>query len=264
MNNGYVQVPCARCGTTVWIAPQAGVGYCPSCQAPNQLPGAAPGAAPGYGPPQAFAMPTRAGLPIARLMAVALGVVVAIGAGAASFFLRGHGKGMASYGSLHISPDKADPDLCITAVSGLATKWKKDAGWWSANFNYVGPDGLMDLSKGGVQVTYISPSRVASAAKSVRKDSVKEFAFGPSGVNYKRLVGAKDPWKGVVMPPLPKCGIKQLAASLASKGLVAGKLVHISFDPKFAGMVDGQSWHVMGTDPQIDAWYSMVDCHQTK
>ena len=40
----FVQIPCVKCGSTVWIAPAAGMGYCPSCQTPNQLP---PGAAAG-------------------------------------------------------------------------------------------------------------------------------------------------------------------------------------------------------------------------
>ena len=52
----FVQLPCVKCGATVWISPAAGMGYCPSCQTPNQLPpggaAAAPMGAPGgYGPP---------------------------------------------------------------------------------------------------------------------------------------------------------------------------------------------------------------------
>lgn len=74
MNPQFVQIPCVKCGATVWISPAAGVGYCPSCHTPNSMPaGGAPqaqaaapqgqaafaatmvapsGGAPGYGQPQ--------------------------------------------------------------------------------------------------------------------------------------------------------------------------------------------------------------------
>ena len=49
----FVQSPCVKCGATVWIAPAAGMGYCPSCQTPNQLPAGAGAAPPMGGPPTA-------------------------------------------------------------------------------------------------------------------------------------------------------------------------------------------------------------------
>lgn len=78
MQSQFVQIPCGKCGTTVWIAPAAGVGYCPSCHTPNQLPpggapaappaaspyGAAPGAAPSpYGAPPGAPSPYGAAPP---------------------------------------------------------------------------------------------------------------------------------------------------------------------------------------------------------
>lgn len=57
---GFAQVPCSRCGTTVWISPQMGMGYCPACQQPNQLPAGAAAAAP---PPQAPLAPGWGGAP---------------------------------------------------------------------------------------------------------------------------------------------------------------------------------------------------------
>ncbi len=46
MNPQFVQIPCVKCGATVWISPAAGVGYCPSCHTPNSMPaGGAPQAA---------------------------------------------------------------------------------------------------------------------------------------------------------------------------------------------------------------------------
>lgn len=35
---GFVQTPCPKCGTTVWISPQAGMGYCPGCQSQVPMP----------------------------------------------------------------------------------------------------------------------------------------------------------------------------------------------------------------------------------
>ena len=38
------------------------------------------------------------------------------------------------------------------------------------------------------------------------------------------------------------------------------KTVRITFDPQFAGAVDVDAWHVIGSDPKIYAYYSMADC----
>jgi hypothetical protein len=61
----FVQIPCSKCGTIVWIAPAAGVGYCPSCHTPNQLPaGGAPqqgGPPMGGAPPGAYGAPQQGG-----------------------------------------------------------------------------------------------------------------------------------------------------------------------------------------------------------
>lgn len=64
--NQFVQIPCSKCGTVVWISPAVGSGICPSCHtqtsmqggaspAPPAQPYGAPPAAPGqpYGAPPA-------------------------------------------------------------------------------------------------------------------------------------------------------------------------------------------------------------------
>lgn len=272
---GFVQQPCRNCGTVVYIAHATGMGICPSCHQQNNLTqGAAPppaGAPAGYAMPQAqnYAMPQMpmggGGGGMMKMVGAAGGAillaVVAIGGWwAKSYFLGGGGKGKMGYGSLSIDPKKADGDAMITSVSGLATKWQKDAIWWSVNYQAVKADGTVVLDKGAV-VEYVSPSKVQSASTSVRKDSIKKFQFGPSAVDYSQQWDATNQWKNVIPPPPPKCNMKQIAAALASKGLTGDKTVRITFDPQFQN-VNVPTWHVIGSDPKIDAYYSMADCSE--
>jgi hypothetical protein len=39
-------------------------------------------------------------------------------------------------------PKKADGDVMMTSVAGLATKWRKDVVWCGLNFSYVRPGGM--------------------------------------------------------------------------------------------------------------------------
>jgi hypothetical protein len=271
---GFVQQPCRNCGTVVYIAQVTGMGICPSCHQQNNL---APQAAPPGGMPQAppmpqaqgYAMPQMAGGGgsggMLKMVGAAGGAIVLAGLAfggwyVKSYFFGGGGKGKIGYGQLSVDPKKADGDAMITSVSGLATKWKKDAVWWSVNYQAVKADGTVVLDKGAV-VEYVSPSKVQSASTSVRKDSIKKFQFGSSGVDFSKQWDATNQWKNVIPPPPPKCNIKQVAAALAAKGLTGDKTVRITFDPQFQN-VNVPTWHVIGQDPKIDAYYSMADCSE--
>jgi len=280
---GYVQTPCPRCGAAAWGHMHMVVG-CPACGQPIGPLGAAPqqpmAPQPAYVPPQQaqpapapaqhqvkVQLPYGIKIPIklggagsqAKIIGVVvLGIVIAV----AGVFIKmklGNktAKGNLSYSSLGIDAKKADPDRMLTAVSGAATTWRKDAAWWSINLQKVKADGTVDVTEGGAQVVYISVGGVQSLAKSTREDSIKKFNFGPAGVDHKQLWGATDPWEGVVAPPLPTCGIKDVVKILNGRGLTGNKTVRITFDPQFA---DDLAWHVLGEDPKLDAYYSMADC----
>ncbi len=196
---------------------------------------------------------------------VVLGVLGIVGNYARTPFF-GSGRGTAGYGQLGIDPKRADGDLMMTSVAGLATRWKSDAVWWGLTYSYVGPDGTMDLSNGGAVVQYASLSSAKSYAKSVNQDAIKEFRFGATQVTFNTMTGARDPksWANAVAPARPACTIKQVAQALASKGLVKGKTVRIMYDVQFAFAAPIEpSWHVVGEDPKIDAYYSMATCAQT-
>ena len=272
-------------------APPGAYGAAP---APGAPPGGAPGAAPpgaygapagaappqpGYAapPPGAAGMPPAAGyapvaiptagFPIGKLLggvgaAVLFGALALGGWWVKGKFFGGGGKGKIGYGALGIDPDKADGDLMLASVRPYATKWKRDAAWWSLNFQAVRPDGTVDLGK-GAKIEFISPKKVTSAAKSVRKDSIKKFTFGPNRVNHGKKWNATRQWKNVNPPPAPACTLKQLTAQLASQGLTAGKTVRITYDPQFAKGPE-PAWHVIGEDPKINGYYLMTDCSEVK
>jgi hypothetical protein len=280
---GFTQVPCPRCGQPVMVAQATGTGF---CRCGNQVSAAgAPGAAsPGAGPggmPGAGGMPGMARMPFPQVGAggspkakifgaVGLAVVAMIAGGIWTGFKRdmfgAGGKGNIGYGQLAIDPKKPDGDTMMLSVAGLATKWKRDAVWWGTNYLSVHPDGTVDLEKGAT-VTYASLSSAQSLAKSVNKDSLKEFAFGPTGVSFNRMTGVLDPtkWANAKAPELPRCTIKKLAQSLAAKGLTGSKTVRITYDQQFAFAGPAEpSWRVMGEDPKIDSYFSMATCAQTK
>ncbi|MFO0569051.1 MAG: hypothetical protein U0263_25555 [Polyangiaceae bacterium] len=52
----------------------------------------------------------------------------------------------------------------MSNVTSLAQKWKKDAVFWSVNYQAVRADGTVLVDKGAV-VEFISPSKVSSASK---------------------------------------------------------------------------------------------------
>lgn len=273
-NYGFVQVPCTKCGTTVWISPAAGMGICPSCHTQNNLPqgaapqaGGMPGAMPGMpntsAPPMAMpAVTGGGGFPMFKAIGGGLVVVLLAGGGIAFSVLKKRfiaPKGKMTYSAAGLkSSDNPDGDVMMTGVAANAKKWKKDAYWWSTNYQAVRNDGTVDVSK-GAQVMYISPSRVSSPAKTVRKDSIRKYVFTSSFVDHSRIWNATNQWKGVAPPAMPTCTIKQLAKNLEKEGLTKGKTVRISFDPQFDWGTE-QVWHVRGEDPKIDQRYSFKDC----
>jgi hypothetical protein len=277
---GFNQVPCPRCGQPVMVAQATGTGF---CRCGNQVTAGAggapvagpPGAAPPMGgmpgmPRMPFPQVGAGGSPKAKIFgAVGVAVVVIIGGGAWSAFktdmFGSGGKGNIGYGQLSIDPKKPDGDAMMLSVAGLATKWKRDAVWWGVNYLAVHADGTVDVEKGAT-VTYASLSSAQSLAKSVNKDSLKEFAFGPTNVSFNRMTGVLDPkkWAGAQAPAMPRCTIKQLAQSLGSKGLTGTKTVRITYDQQFAFAGPAEpSWRVMGEDPKMDSYFSMATCAPT-
>jgi hypothetical protein len=279
--HGFVQTPCVKCGTTVWISPAAGVGYCPSCQTPNQIPagagaqaGGVPGGAPAGSPQAAFqaAAMGGGGFPVGKVIGIVAGAIALTVGSIGFYFVKSAlfgsgGKGHIGYAQMGIDPKKADPDKLITSVSGLAQKWKKDATWWSINLQTVGADGNADCSGGGCVVQYASLKSASSAATSVNKDSIKDFSFGPKEVNFAGTRGTAGgkPWKEPKAPPTPGCGIKQLVETqLKAKGLTGSKTVRVTFDASSGFGPSEWSWRVVGQDPKIDSYFSLATCAQTK
>jgi hypothetical protein len=196
----------------------------------------------------------------AKVGAAVVGVA-ALAVGGAILKSKLHGgktkDGMLSYSSLKLDVKHIDADAMIPSVASTATHWKKDAAFWSINLQAVHADGTVDASGGGAQIEFVSPSGVNSVTKKGREDSIKKFSFGPSGIDFADTWGATDKWDLKDTPPLPHCGIKNVTKQLATKGLTGDKTVRITFDPQFA---ESWSWHVLGEDPKLDAYFSMEDC----
>jgi hypothetical protein len=270
---GFNQVPCPKCGQPVMVAQATGTGYCRCGNAVSAI-GAAPGApAPTGGmlgmPRMPFPQAGAGGSPRMKIVgAVGAAIVAIIGGLGWTMFKRdmfgAGGKGNIGYGQLAVDPKKADGDVMMHSVAGLATKWKRDAVWWGVNYQAVHADGTVDLEKGAT-VTYASLSSAKSLAKSVNKDALKEFAFGPTGVNFSRMTGVLDAkqWANAEPPALPGCTLKQLVQQLQAKGLTGTKTVRITYDQQFGGPAE-PSWRVIGEDPKMDSYFSMATCAQTK
>ena len=281
--NQFVQIPCGKCGTTVWISPAAGVGYCPSCHTPNKLPpgGAAAAGAPGAAPqapagqpypgaaPSPYAAQAPAGMtgmamktpgfPMLKVAgAVGLAILVG-GAYVVKNIVFGMMKpGHASLSSVGIDEKKGDPDKMILAAGGLAKKWRSDAVFRSVNIQKLGSDGTTDLSKDNVQVEYFSPMGVASIIKKINDDSIKKFSFSGTGVNYKDIWGPTKRWDPAPpASPIPQCTAKMLAAKV---GIKPGKFVHASYDPTF--WQGEATWSVQSDDPPMQARYSGASCEK--
>lgn len=176
-------------------------------------------------------------------------------------------KGNLALAALGLDLAHGDPDKMIVAVGEPARRWARDAVWWSINLQNLRPDGTIDIDAGGAAVTYLSPSRVQSLLPKERKDSVKKFSFGGAGVSWSAITGVPRRWTEVHPPAAPGCSIKQVAELLHGRGLVAGKTVHLLFDPELNRMVGApaqDSWHVTSADPELDIWFSMADCSVTK
>ena len=187
--------------------------------------------------------------------AIGLAIALAIGGVFVKMKLGTTVKGNLSYASLGVDAKKPDADTLIANLGKPATRWKRDAMWWSANFQAVDADGKVDVAK-GAEVVYISESAVQSHAKSVRKDSIKKYRAGMAGVSHKDLWGATEPWQGIERHPVPKCTIKDVMA-LVGKDLPKGKTVRVTFDPKFA---EFYAWRVMSDELKIDTLYAFEDC----
>jgi hypothetical protein len=218
---------------------------------------------------QQFNRMGKGGSPRAKILGgVAFALVATIGAIGWTMFKRdmfgAGGKGNIGYLQLGVDPKKPDGDKMMTSVDGLATKWKRDAVWWGVNYQAVHADGTVDLERGAT-VEYASLSSAKSLAKSVNQDAIKQFSFGPAGVNFSRMTGVRDAkqWADAVPPGLPGCSVKQLAQSLQSKGLTGSKTVRITYDQQFGGPSE-PSWHVMGEDPPINGYFSLATCAPTK
>jgi len=277
---GFNQVPCPKCGQVVMVAQATGTGY---CRCGNQVSaGGAPGAPPPMGgtpgmpgmgmpgmPRMGFPQAGAGGSPRMKIFgAIGLAVVAIVAGSIWTAFKRdmfgAGGRGNIGYGQLSVDPKKADGDVMMTSVAGLATKWKRDAVWWGVNYQAVRPDGTVDLERGAT-VTYASLSSAKSLAKSVNKDSLKEFAFGATGVNFSRMTGVLDAkqWANAEPPAMPQCSLKQLTKQLAAKGLTGTKTVRITYDQQFGGPSE-PSWRVLGEDPKMDSYFSMATCAPTK
>jgi hypothetical protein len=269
----FVQVPCVKCGTVVWIAPAAGVGYCPSCHTPNNIPaggapaaaapgaapqgmpGAPPGAAPGapaaaapgappaagYGTPAPAFGGVSAGGPskLKAIGGVVVAVIAAIGYGGLKMFGRSvvkGGTGTESLSSLGIDPKKGDVDKMIAGASAYAKKWKSDAAFWSVNVAALNADGTIDLTDKNVVVEYFSPSAVSSPLQTVRDDSIKKFNFIGDNMQYGDIWGVRKQYSPPPKgPSIAGCTVKMLAQTLVKQGILkAGSPLQVSIDPVFS------------------------------
>ena len=285
MNPQFVQIPCGKCGTTVWISPAAGVGYCPSCHTPNSIPpGGAQAQQPsnpgGYAAPQQQQQP---GAPVPYQGAVQapvgmqgqvvaysqpkrppigliIGGVLLVGAGSVAFgFLKSYifkPKGTASVKSdLGTDPKKADPDKVIEKTKELARKWRPDAEFMGATFQGIKPDGTTDFSDKNAEIDFYSPSRATQSSISQRSDAVKKFLINDDRVDYTALWDATNQW-AKEDPINPKCTIAKLVKAMGKKGFKSGTAL-VSFDPKKA-----MAWHTVAGDDS--KWWDLDSCEELK
>jgi hypothetical protein len=190
------------------------------------------------------------------------GIVLAIALAIGGYFVKKKlttPKGQISYASLGVDKGKPDADALYKSLAGNATKWKKDAFFWSLNYQAVRADGTVDTSK-GAEIVYVSPYASESTSKKTRADSVRKYGANANGVKPSQY-GWNDPVKDLEAHPAPTCTIKQVVGLLAAQGLTGSKTVRITFDPKFA---DFYAWRVIGSDPKIDQLYSWDDCSLIK
>ena len=251
MQSQFVQIPCMKCGTTVWIAPAAGVGYCPSCHTPNQLP---PGAAQGAGAPMGgmppgvaqqappgmvgqaapqFQAPGGGSMLGKILPAVGGGILMAVVGIGWGIFKWKFQPGKASVTSYGMEKDKVDPDKLLSAATTLATKWRGDAKLSKINILGLRPDGLVDIKDKNAIVEFYSPSGVKQVVAKLRQDSIKKFNFvNGDEILYKDRWDATNQWSDPLPAlPQPGCSLKTLATTkLKDKGLTGAKTAHVQAD----------------------------------
>jgi hypothetical protein len=193
----------------------------------------------------------------AIVFAIIAGVAVMIVKGKIKGSGDGTAKGNISYKSLGLDPRKVPVDEMISSVRPTATRWRKDAVFWSMNLQEVHADGTVDTKGGGNQVVFISLGGVSADIPRVREDSIKKFNFGPSGIDHSQIWGATDPWSDVYPLEKPTCGVAELMEKqLSKRGITGDKTVRISLDPDDYGV-----WHVWG---DINAYFSPQDCSELK
>ncbi|MBP6836910.1 MAG: hypothetical protein KA190_06390, partial [Kofleriaceae bacterium] len=223
-------------------------------------PGAAPAAAAGHQVqfqlPGGIKLPINVGGPGAKLKiigAVILAILLAVGG--VLFKKMRTPKGQISYAALGVDKGKPGADDLYKALAKNATKWKKDAIFWSLNYQAVRPDGTVDVSK-GAEIVYVSPGNSASKSKRTRSDSVRKYGASATAVKPKKY-GWNDPVEGLEAHPAAVCTIKDLMNKLSAEGVIKDKPVRVTFDPKFA---DFYAWHVISSEPKLDALYSWDNC----
>jgi hypothetical protein len=279
----FVQTPCPKCGTVVWISPAAGMGFCPGChtqvalQAGAAAPPPAAGAYPGYGqqaPGATSTAPTSASAPAPQFSAVAmktpkapsraaaiggavLAVIAAVGVGVVKTFVLGK-KGHASVKSLGTDAKSADIDKLISGTKELAKKWRSDAVFYEIAANGVKKDGTVDLSDGNVVVTFVSAKGVTSSSNAQRTDSVKKFSINGDDVNYQAKWNVKKPWSGFSPTPEPTCSASKLAKKLAEDGF-GGKGSMLAINPR---ITDVPAWHAVWD--KESRWFDLETCKELK
>ena len=175
------------------------------------------------------------------------------------------GKNTISYSRLNINKKSANVDELVGSLEQRARRWRKDATWWGLSIYGVRPDGTVDFTAdngGGAKVKFVSARGVQSAAKRVRRDSIKEYSMTRKGARSSKIIGAKKPWKDFKPIGVPACKVTQLVATLRERGFTSGT-VRVGFDTKFA-FGSGWAWTVDSKDKKISGFYSMNDCSFVK
>lgn len=252
--HGFTQLPCPQCGATVWISPQVGSGFCPSCNAQVSLPGVTP---------------ADTSFPIGKILAI-VGSALLIGAIAIGgyyvktrFFGPG-GKDSAGYTAMGIDEKKAEPrDLLRAATDVAHAKWHYRSEWWGAKFRGVRADGTIDLttSDGSAVLTFVKPMEITFRDKKMREDSVRRFTFVPKGLKFdKPEMFLKHIPKDFDRPKPPTCDVGDLVRGL---GLSGSETVRVTFDPLDAAGKERdvpRAWRVMNDSQSVDAYYDLYSC----
>lgn len=285
MNNPqFAQQPCIKCGTTVWIAYAAGVGYCPSCHTPNSIqaagaqpsqpgqpgqPGQPMGAPQQPGQPQqpmvqqqqhpAFAAAMMSGgRPKSKgaVIGGAVGLIVLSVLGSVGYYAFKQyifrAKGHASAKDIGITDEKkADLEKMISGTQTLAKKWRSDAELAEINVQSFHSDGTVDLTK-SAQIIYASAGRVKSTA-TAGEDSVKKFIFNDKNVDYSDVFGLTTTQPDFAPLPERKCTPEKLGKLMEKKGIKSAHLV-----------MNDIAWHVLADDGGFYVDSTSSKCEEVK